>query len=356
MPDKTAVRNVRVFDGKRLTSRGTVVIDGPVIGTDATGARVVDGDGAVLLPGLIDTHVHLHGRDTLEQLTRWGVTTALDMATWPPSLLASLRGMPGLTDIRSAGTPAIGPGGPHARIPGMPEDAILRAAGQAQSFVNARISDGSDYLKVVLEAPGAGGPDAAAAHALVEAAHARGKLVVAHAAAPGAFALALDISADVITHVPLGAPLAADVIARLVAARTVAVPTLSMMESVAARAGKPAAFAGASRSVAAMHAQGVPVLAGTDANTAPGTPAHVRHGESLHHELELLVDAGLSPVDALRAATALPARHFDLGDRGAITPGRRADLVMIDGDPTVDISATRNLVRIWCGGIERTPA
>jgi imidazolonepropionase-like amidohydrolase len=354
MPDKTAIRNVRVFDGRRLTPRSTVVIDGPIIGTDATGARVIDADGAVLLPGLIDAHIHLHSRDTLEQLARWGVTTGLDMATWPPGLLASLREVPGLTDIRSAGTPAIGAGGPHARMPGMTEDAILRSAGQAKSLVDIRIADGSDYLKLVLEAPGEGGPDAAAAHAFVEAAHACGKPVVAHAASPGAFALALDIGADMITHVPLGAPLATDVIARMAAARTVAVPTLSMMEGISANAGRPEAFAGASRSVAAMHAKGVPVLAGTDANTAPGAPAQNRHGESLHHELELLVDAGLTPSEALRAATALAARHFNLDDRGAITPGRRADLVMIDGDPTIDIRATRNLLRVWCGGTEHT--
>lgn len=97
----------------------------------------------------------------------------------------------------------------------------------------------------------------------------------------------------------------------------------------------------------------MPILAGTDANNAPGAPASVPHGPSLHHELALLVDAGLTPRDALRAATALPARHFGLADRGAVAPGLRAGLVLVDGDPLADITATARVRAVWCGGVER---
>jgi imidazolonepropionase-like amidohydrolase len=86
----------------------------------------------------------------------------------------------------------------------------------------------------------------------------------------------------------------------------------------------------------------VPILAGTDAPN-PGTA----HGISLHRELELLVRAGLPPVEALRAATSLPARAFRLLDRGRIAPGLRADLLLVGGDPTVDILATRNIRAVW---------
>ncbi|MTD52594.1 amidohydrolase family protein [Amycolatopsis pithecellobii] len=351
----TAIRNVRVFDGHGLSEPTTVIVDGAILGGDTTGARTVDGHGATLLPGLIDAHIHLDGRGTLEQLARWGVTTGLDMTTWPPAKLAGLRGVAGVTDIRSAGTPVIGPDGPHARLLGRVEGAVLREAGQAPQFVDTRLAQGSDYLKVVLEAPGEGGPDADAARALVRVAHERGALVVAHAASPGAFTLATDIGVDVITHVPLGAPLDAQAVAAVVGNRAVSVPTLTMMKAIADNVGKPEALAGALATVAALHAAGVPVLAGTDANTAPGTPAHVKHGESIHHELELLVDAGLSPVEALRSATSLPARYFRLPDRGAITSGLRADLVLVEGDPTTDIRATRDILRVWCGGIELEP-
>jgi hypothetical protein len=90
----------------------------------------------------------------------------------------------------------------------------------------------------------------------------------------------------------------------------------------------------------------VPILAGTDAPN-PGTT----HGLSVHRELELLVRAGLSPEAALAAATSVPARVYSLKDRGRIAPGLRADLVLVTGDPTRDITATRDIVAIWKRGV-----
>ena len=95
-----------------------------------------------------------------------------------------------------------------------------------------------------------------------------------------------------------------------------------------------------------LHEKGVPILAGTDAPN-PGTA----HGASVHRELRLLVDAGLTPAAALAAATSAPARAFKLSDRGRIAPGLRADLVLVNGDPTRDIGATRDIVTIWKRGV-----
>jgi imidazolonepropionase-like amidohydrolase len=90
---------------------------------------------------------------------------------------------------------------------------------------------------------------------------------------------------------------------------------------------------------------GVPVLTGTDA-PSPGQS----YGASVHGEMELLVGARLTPVQALTAATSAPARAFRLNDRGVIAPGKRADLVLVDGDPTRDITATRRIVEVWKKG------
>ena len=91
---------------------------------------------------------------------------------------------------------------------------------------------------------------------------------------------------------------------------------------------------------------GVTLLAGMDAPN-PGTV----FGASLHRELELLVRCGISPAQALAAATAEPARVFGLADRGRVAAGQRADLVLVSGDPLTDITATRAIERIWRGGI-----
>ena len=95
-----------------------------------------------------------------------------------------------------------------------------------------------------------------------------------------------------------------------------------------------------------LDAAQVPILAGTDALN-PG----VVHGASLHRELELLVEAGLTPERALSAATATPAARFGLTDRGRIAPGLRADLVLVEGDPTKDIRRTRAIAGVWKRGV-----
>jgi imidazolonepropionase-like amidohydrolase len=95
-----------------------------------------------------------------------------------------------------------------------------------------------------------------------------------------------------------------------------------------------------------MRDAGVPILAGTD-SPAPGSG----NGASLHQELELIVKAGLSPSEALAAATSVPARTFGLKDRGRIAPGLRADLLLVRGDPTRDITSTRDIVGVWKAGV-----
>ncbi len=359
-PQRTAVTNVRVFDGRQLLSAATVVIEADRIGFDGTADHAVDGEGGVLLPGLIDAHVHLHDRHTLELLASFGVTTAFDMACAPPELVDSLRAVPGLTDIRSAGTPAVAPGSVHSRIPVTGQRGLIAGPDQAARFVADRIAEGSDYIKIIVGNPGPS-HDQATLDALTAAARQHSKLTVAHASSYEAVEMAQRARVNVLTHVPLDKALDETAAAAAVADGRILIPTLAMMEGVVAQSSPQSSppgadYAAARQSVTVMYRAGVPILAGTDANAAAGVPAAISHGVSLHHELELLVDAGLSAVDALRAATSRPAHYFGLADRGVIEPGRRADLVLIDGNPLQDITATRSIRRIWCGGVEVAPS
>ena len=166
--------------------------------------------------------------------------------------------------------------------------------------------------------------------------------------------MALDAGADILTHVPLVG--IHDEILRLVKEKRVCVPTLTMMEGISGAHPGHGSFANAQRNTEAMHTLGATVLAGTDSNQSPGVPFSPPYGSSLHHELELLVGAGMSTVDALRAATVLPAECFGLVDRGRVEPGLRADLVLIADDPIQDIRATRTIQKVWCGGQLYEPA
>ncbi len=98
-----------------------------------------------------------------------------------------------------------------------------------------------------------------------------------------------------------------------------------------------------------MHAAGVPILADSDANHHFGALG-MAHGASLHGELRLLDRAGLTPTEALRAATSVPATTFGLHDRGRITPDARADLLLVDGDPTSRIADTLSIRDVWRSG------
>jgi imidazolonepropionase-like amidohydrolase len=375
---KIAITNVRVFDGQHITEPSTVVIDGGLIGEDAEGAKVIDGGGGVLLPGLIDAHVHLQTEHELRVMAEYGVTSALDMATWPYSKLKALRGRVGMTDIRSPGLPATSPGSLHSVLLPIPKEDLVAGPEDAARFIANRMSESVDYIKVVADVPG---PDQDTLNALDAAAHEQKKLVIAHASAFIPFAMAQDAKVDVITHAPRDKALDNEACSRMVAENRISVPTLVMMEVVS----KPPTWGAITRllarptlllaiirakrqnphgggqkyensrdSVTALYRAGVPILAGTDAHTESGSPFLVKHGDALHRELELLVEAGLSTVDALRAATSLPAKYFNLNDRGVIEVGKRADLVLISQDPIQDIRATRSIQRVWCGGIEVT--
>ncbi|MFE5393060.1 amidohydrolase family protein [Streptomyces sp. NPDC056568] len=352
----TVLNNVRVFDGSGLSTPTTVTIEGSVVGAVGAGvpegAETVEGAGAALLPGLFDAHVHMNAPEDLTDLIAHGVTTGLDMACFPAERMDSFRGR--VPDIRSAGTPAIGPGGPHSKMPGMPDEALLTSHGQADGFVARRVADGVDYVKVVIDGDLL---DQATIDAVVSAGKAHGKLTVAHASSVDAFHRAVRAGADVITHAPRDGVLDGATVAHMVRQRQVAVPTLAMMEAVSGAFGLPDGYRNARESVAALYAAGVPILAGTDCFSGPGPLRDtVRHGSGLHHELRLLVEAGLTEADALRAATSLPAHHFSLSDRGAVRPGLRADLVLVDGDPLADITATSRILGVWANGVRQAHA
>lgn len=360
---RTALRNVRVFDGRRLGEPRTVVIDGALIGDDPAGAEEIDAAGAALLPGLIDAHVHLHGPGNLAALAAWGVTTGLDMACWPAERVASLREAGGVADFRTAGLPAIGPGGHHARMPGMPPEAVILTVAGARRHVEARAAEGVDYIKGVAEAPGEGGPPADALRALVEAAREYGLKTIVHAATPGAYTMAVESGAEFVTHTPIAGGIRAHDVAAMRSAGQRSIPTITMMEALLTAfmtSGPPPGRADhlgeVLGDVGRLHRAGVEILAGTDANAERSAPLPVPHGESLHHEFELMARAGMTPVEILRSATVLPARAFGLADRGAVRTGMRADLLLVNGDPTRDITATRDIRAVWCAGHPVTPA
>ncbi|MFG3417923.1 amidohydrolase family protein [Micromonospora sp. NPDC048063] len=380
---RTVIRDVRVFDGQHTVERADVFIDGDRIAEpDGRPADVqVDGAGRTLLPGLIDAHTHTFD-GSLAQALAAGVTTELDMFCLPDNLARQRRlaaDCDDVADLRSAGLLATAPGGhPSQLMTGLDPQAMAAlgdAAGpfptvakvaDAAPFVAARVAEGADYIKIVVDDGAMHGADLPVlapdvVSALVEAAHAAGLTVIAHAITTREVTIALDGGVDGLAHVYADAgsddPTGWRLAERIAGDGVFVVTTLAYFEAISQGAALDHVAAGSAanavHAAGVLHRAGVTLLAGTDA-----TPFAPQHGTAMHRELALLVKAGLTRTEALAAATSVPARHFGLTDRGRIAPGLRADLLLVDGDPTTDITAVSAAVDVWRRGVRqnRQPA
>ena len=379
------IRNVRIFDGVRVIEANSVAVaDGKIVSVGANiasprDAQVIDGSGDTLLPGLIDSHVHAWTRDVLEMGLVMGVTTELDMyMRWDDALkwrAEESKGASDIADFRTAGT-AIAVAGGHGTEADLPPMIPISGPDQAQAFVDERIAHGSDYIKVIYDnGPRFAAMSKATLEAIVKAAHARHKMVIVHVASAQGYLDVIDSDADGLAHVPI-VKLPEPIFRNTAKAHHIfAITTLGFTDfffgrgrlwsklpedpSIAPYLGPLArrdleqpgfnspehiSYADNEADLRTLRDVGVPLMAGTDANGAQA-------GAILHTELELMVKAGLTPMETLADATSVPAKVFSLNDRGRIEPGMRADLLLVRGDPTKDIRATRDIVAIWKQGV-----
>ena len=334
------------------------------------------------MPGLIDAHTHTWG-DALNEAIVFGVTTELDMFTnikymQQVKQLEAAGKNRNMADLRSAGTLATAPGG-HGTEYGFSIPTLSKPT-EAKDWVNARIKEGSDYIKIVYDDCREYGFERPTLtketmKAVIDATHEQGKLAVVHIGTEQQARDAIEAGADGLAHLFADSAPTSDFAAFVAKHHVFVVPTLSVLEGISGRPGGeslatdprvvpylttanidnlkkafpiavPLNEKHAEQATRELNAAGVPILAGTDAPN-PGTA----HGASLHRELELLVRSGMSPIEALASATAVPSEAFHLEDRGQIAAGKRADLVLVKGDPTQDIKATREIISVWKAGV-----
>lgn len=389
--DAVLFRGARVFDGARVLEDTDVLVRGDRIESVGrklrapAGAEIIEAKGKTLLPGLIDAHTHAFG-DALREALMFGVTTELDQFS-NTSMARTLREeqaagkASGRADLFSAGTLVTAPGG-HGTEYGFAIPTIT-TPDEAQKFVDDRIAEGSDWIKLVYDDGAAYGIkwptiSVETMRAVIDAAHRRGKLAVVHSGSASAARAAIDAGADALIHLFIDKLPADDFAATVKKRGAFVIPTMLVLSSITGTAAAaelardpriepyispasresiehafpvrptspPRVYSVANETLRRLKAAGVPILAGTDSSN-PGTA----HGVGLLRELELLVKAGLTPAEALAAATSVPARAFRIADRGRIAKGLRADLVLVAGDPTTDITATRAIEGVWKGGV-----
>lgn len=401
----TAITNVQIFDGERVIPERTVTINGSqiqsVCGEAPAGATVIDGHGKTLLPGLIDSHVHTD-MDGLHDALKFGVTTELEMqGRWSAKQRKEISERNDISDLRSPGM-GVTPKGGHpseyisssgnllirllCRLP-----FVFRTVGtpdEAVKFVDDQIAKGADYIKIFIEDgscigfPGLPVLDDKTLRAAVKEAHRQHKLVIVHSTTVEATQRAVNAGVDCLGHLFFDRAPTAKLLADISSSGVFIIPTLVTLSTAF---GNNAAWLAAddrvssrlskkwldslSRSmnvypqgrleeayatIRTLHDAGVDILAGSDVSEPIPILGGLAHGVSLHHELRLLVDAGLKPVEALQAATSTPARRFGLADRGRIISGGLADLLLVDGDPLADITDTLSICTVWHRGVQLT--
>jgi imidazolonepropionase-like amidohydrolase len=386
----TVLRAAWLYDGTGATliPEPTVVLDGTTIvsvesgGAVPAGATLVDLAGATLLPGLVDTHVHLafdSSADPVANLAardddaalaamgqaarlaaRGGVTTVRDLGD-RGYLSLRLRDAadPALPTIVAAGPPITTPGGHCHYLGGATTD--VRAA------VRAHAERGVDVVKIMASGgnltPGTR-PELAQfsvddLRAAVEEAHRHSLPVTAHAHGLPAVAQAVEAGVDGLEHVSFltrdGVDPAPEDLVRTIADRRITigltlgiapVPGGTIPPGMAARL--PALQANSRR----MYEAGAPINAGTDAGIGLVKPPDV-----LRWAVAQLGMVGMSPAEALRASTSHAAAVCGLGHRkGRLEPGYDADVLAVDGDPLTDPAALHRIRAVYVRGEQVTVA
>ncbi len=409
------IRHARLFDPRDLsvTSNMSVLVEGERI-TSVTaddklaapaGAEVIDAAGRFLMPGMWDAHQHFGDTDGIFDLIA-GVTSARDMANDNLPLLERIKRFNAGTELGPRVSPAgiiegVGPlAGPTDVRVDTPEKAIAAVDWYADhAYPQVKIYSSVDPKLVPV---------------IAARAHARGLRVSGHVPAFTYARKFVEDGADEIQHLNFlvlnflypqvqetrnkdryvvvadqarnfgpAEPRMAEFITFLRDHHTVLDPTMSVLEELyASEAGKVgpglapvaarfpasvrrglhsgaltappgreeaygAAFPTLLKLIKALHDAGVPILPGTDAFA----------GYTLQHELELYARAGIAPAEVLRIATLTPARVMGLDkERGAIAPGMLADMLLVDGDPSRNISDIRQVHRTIKGGKLYDPA
>jgi len=386
----------RVFDGESMRSGWIVVVRGERIDavgpaastTVPAGARTISLPGTTLMPGMIEGHSHL-------LLHPYNETVWNDQVLREPLALRVARAvnharatlLAGITTVRDLGTEgaayadvglrqAINEGiipGPRMIVAGpamvvtgsyapkgfAPEVTVPQGAEEADGLdgvvrvARGQIAHGVDLIKIYADYRW--GPNGETrpgftleeTQRIVQAANSSGRPVVAHASTPEGMRRAIMAGVDTIEHGDEGTP----EIWKLMVEKNVAFcPTVAAGDATAQYAGwkkgvdpEPARLARKRVTFKAALDAGVKMCFGGDVGV-------FTHGDNVR-ELEIMVDYGMSPAAALVAATSGNASYFRQGERiGRVKPGLFADLIAVEGDPTVNVKALRQVKFVMKGG------
>jgi imidazolonepropionase-like amidohydrolase len=374
----TAIVGATVFDGTGaapvaetvLIQNGRILAVGPHVKIPS-GARIINAKGKALTPGFYDLHTHWTPSGTpgsipqiASDYVKAGITTVNDFNEQPEAF-APIRSW-----LAEMASPHVNfaaristPGGHGADWADQSTTKWVNTPEAARAAIDGLIPYHPDLIKVFTDgwrygaAPDNTSMDGWTLSALTAQAHKNGWKVVTHTVTVDRGVLAAHSGVDSLAHGMQDRLLTAAEVADIKTTGMGEIPTLAVYDpnkdpahqmdpANPKDAQRLAKFGYALKNVKLLYDAGVRIAVGTDAGM-PGTP----HGPSTLHELELLVKAGLTPAQALKAATHDSAQALGQdGDRGTIAPGQRADILLFDGKPWDDIAAIHHLAMTMVDG------
>ena len=322
----------KVFDGTEIKGVASISIENGKISKEIIFDKDENTDSNYfLMPGLIDAHTHITNEKQIEQMINNGVTTTYDVAA-----TGDIANSSEILNIWTATT------------------TIMPGISNGKSMVNNLIAQGADYIKVMVDMPtimGGGLIGKGVLQDIVNYAHTKKLKVAAHVTTIEAVEQAVDAGVDILIHVPIGEEFPEE-LAKKVADKNISViPTLVMMEAFANSplyGFEKSDYKDAENTVKLLNSYGVPILVGTDANSSFFVP-DIKHGSSLHKEMELLVKAGLTPLEVLQGATIKTVEAFGL-EENSKEQIYKSIMVLIEGRPDKNITDTTKIRQIWIDG------
>lgn len=351
------IQDVRLFDGFEVTQNTDIlVVNNSIcrIGADLPITDdftiVVEGEGKTIIPGLINAHVHAWIPYHLQNAMEAGVFAVLDMhsSSETNTTLRKLKLTDGFAKFYTAGFAATVENGHGTQY--WFEGPLIGVDHTPEEFVTEVLANGSDYIKIIYEHKLAT-LSLEQIERIIKESHSNSKLAVAHIST---YHDALDIVSkdiDGLVHMWNDSLMSSSFTREAKRRGTFIVPTLTLLQEVITYYEEnEIAYSGLSSTqlqeeVGKMSDAGVLLLAGTDAPNVG-----LDYGWSLHKELELFVEAGLTPVEALKTATSNVSTAFSIDGIGTIREGQIANFNLVDGNPTRDITHSKNIIGIWAEG------
>jgi imidazolonepropionase-like amidohydrolase len=402
-PPPTHLRSARLLDveaGAVVEPGDVLVVDGRIAELAPTSvpadARVLDLGDVTLLPGLMDMEVNLllGGPDHRSPLNAVQDDPAVRVLRAVANARRTLRS--GFTTVRNLGLfiqtggllldvalkkaidlgwvdgPRVVPAGhaitptgghldptmfqafaPHV-LPLTVEEGIANGVSEVRKAVRYQIKHGAQLIKVcasggIMSHTGPAGAQQYSDEelgAIADEAHRAGLRVAAHAHGDDGIRAAVEAGIDCIEH---GSLMTDETMALMIERGTFLVPTTYLADGMDVSSAAPElqakaaeVFPKAKETIGKAIRRGVRIACGTDAPAIP-------HGRNAK-ELLALVDRGMTPLEAIRAATTVAAELIDVVDRGRLQPGLLADIVAVPGDPTADIGTLEKVVFVMKGG------